>query len=417
MEFETKIIHTGQDPDKTTGAIITPIYQSTVFAQDDIGQNKGYEYTRAGNPTRATLEKCLAAIENGKYCSTFSSGINAISAVFSLLRPNDHIITTQDLYGGTYRLIEEILIHRNITATYVDGCCPENFEKAITKNTKLIWIESPTNPLLKLIDIKAVAEICKKHKVLLGIDNTFATPYLQNPLELGADIVAHSTTKYINGHSDVMGGAVIVNSDLIFEQIKSYQYLVGGTPSPFDSWLTLRGLKTLNLRMDKHCKNAKSVAEFLCNHEFVEEVFYPGLKTNPQFELAKSQMKDFGGVVSFKIKGDRANASEFFKKLKLFNLTVSLGGVESLACYPAYMTHSAIPEEKRQKLGIDNNLIRLSIGIENINDLCADIDNALRNSIVKETKPEAKITGVDFSLFRDKIKNKKTSIVKAASRG
>ncbi len=383
MEFETKTIHIGQESDPQTGAIITPIYQTSIFSFDDIGKSRGYEYTRAGNPTRNTLEMCLASLENAKHCLTFSSGVNAAAAVLSLLRPNDHVIATEDLYGGTYRLFEEVYSNQNISVTYVSGDNPENFAKAIKENTKLVWIESPTNPLLKLIDIKAVADICRANNVLLCIDNTFATPYLQNPFEFGVDIILHSTTKYIGGHSDVIGGAVITNNEDLYQQIKHYQFVVGGTPSPFDSWLILRGLKTLPVRMERHISNAMQVAEFLCGHELVEEVFYPGLKTNPQYELAKRQMKGFGGMVSFKIKGSKEEASEFFKALKLFNLTLSLGGVESLACYPVVMTHGTIPEEKKQRLGITNNLIRLSVGIENIKDILADLEQALAASAAK----------------------------------
>ena len=380
MEFQTKIIHSGQEADPQTGAIIKPIYQNSTFSLDDIDKNKGYEYSRAGNPTRESLETCLASLENAQHCLTFSSGVNAASAVLSLLRPNDHIVATEDLYGGTYRLFEEIYSRQNITVTYVSGDKPENFAEALNKDTKLIWLESPTNPLLKLIDIKAVADIAKAKSILTCVDNTFATPYFQTPLDLGADIVLHSTTKYISGHSDVIGGAVITNNDLLYEAIKHYQYVVGGIPSPFDSWLTLRGLKTLAVRMEKHEYNAFAAANFLKEHPLVEKVLYPGLEDNPQYELAKAQMKGFGGIVSFKIKGGREEAGRFFRSLKLFYLALSLGGVESLACYPTVMTHGTIPAEKKKSLGITDNLIRLSIGIEDIKDLLEDLDNALLKS-------------------------------------
>lgn len=377
MEFETKTIHAGQNADPLTGAVITPIYQTSTFSLEDIGKSKGYEYSRVGNPTRDALEECLASLENADYCLTFSSGVNAASAVLSLLRHGDHIIATEDLYGGTYKLFEEIYKRQNNFVTYVNSSSPDNFAAAIKNNTKLVWLESPTNPLLKLIDIEAVAEICRENNILLCVDNTFATPYFQNPLQLGADVILHSTTKYIGGHSDVIGGAVITDNQTLYEEIKHYQYVVGGIPGPFDSWLTLRGLKTLAIRMEKHEENAKQIANFLKKHPFVEEVFYPGLEENPQYNLAIKQMRGFGGMVSFKIKGGKEEASLFFKNLNLFHLAVSLGGVESLACHPACMTHAAIPEEKREKLGITNNLIRLSVGIEYINDLLKDIDNAL----------------------------------------
>lgn len=377
MEFQTKIIHAGQGADPLTGAVITPIYQTSTFSLEDVGKTKGYEYSRAGNPTRSALEECLASIENAKYCLTFSSGVNAASAILSLLRPNDHIVTTEDLYGGTYRLFEEIYNRQNILVDYVSGDNSQNFAKAINKNTKLVWIESPTNPLLKLIDIEEVAEICRSNGVLLCIDNTFATPYFQNPLQYGGDIIMHSTTKYISGHSDVIGGAVITNKPEIYEDIKHYQCVVGGIPSPFDSWLIMRGLKTLAVRMEAHSSNAKTVANFLKGHSLVEETFYPGFEDNPQYQLAKKQMSGFGGMVSFRLKGGKEETSKFFRSLELFHLAVSLGGVESLACYPTAMTHATIPQEKKEQLGITENLIRLSVGIEHIEDILYDIDRAL----------------------------------------
>lgn len=377
MKFQTKTIHIGQEPDSSTGAIITPIFQSSIFSFEDIGVNKGYEYSREGNPTRQALEECLASLEKAEHCLTFSSGVNAASAILSLLRPGDNIIATEDLYGGTYRLFEEIYSRQNITVTYVNGNNPDNFAQAMNKNTKLIWLETPTNPLLKLIDIQAVSKVCQSYGTLLCVDNTFATPYFQNPLLLGADIILHSTTKYINGHSDVIGGAVITNNPEIYEQIKHYQYVVGGIASPFDCWLTLRGVKTLALRMEKHESNAMQVAQFLKENNQVEAVYFPGLEDNSQYNLAKKQMTGFGGMVSFKIKGGQEEVSEFFKNLKLFHLALSLGGVESLACYPTLMTHGTIPKEKKQKFGVTDNLIRLSIGIEHINDILEDLDSSL----------------------------------------
>lgn len=383
MEFQTKTIHAGQGADPHTGAIITPIYQTSTFSLEDIGVHKGYEYTRSGNPTRAALEECLASLENAKYCLTFSSGVNAATAIIStLVRPGEHIIATEDLYGGTYRLFEEIYKRNNISVTYVNGDDAENFAKAITPKTKLIWIETPTNPLLKLIDIKKVTDVARSHNILSCVDNTFATPYFQNPLALGADMILHSTTKYIGGHSDVIGGAVITNLEPLYQEIKHYQYIVGGTPSPFDSWLTLRGLKTLSLRMDRHESNAKAVANYLQDHKSVKKVYYPGLKDNPQYDLATTQMTGFGGMVSFEVEGGRESASQIFKSLQLFHLAVSLGGVESLACYPCTMTHGTIPDEEKERLGISCGLIRLSVGIENIQDLLKDLDIAL-NLITK----------------------------------
>lgn len=376
MKFETKVIHVGQEPEKAAGSIIPPIYPSSVYTIDDIGQEKSYMYSRYANPTRDILEECLAAAENAKYCMTFASGVSAASAVLSLLKPDDHIVATRDLYGGTYKLFEEIYSKQNITASYVCGndCC--NFEDAINENTKLIWIESPTNPLLKLIDIKKTAELCRERGILLCVDNTFATPYLQNPLELGADIIIHSTTKYINGHSDVVGGAVLTNDDELYEKINQYQIVVGAVPSAFDSWLILRGLKTLNLRMERHCRNAQRVAEFLANNSEVEQVFYPGLKSNPYYNVALSQMRDFGGMVSFKIKGGKQQVDDFISALKLIKRTVSLGGIESLICSPFSTTHASLPLEMKNELGITENLVRISIGVEHIDDILEDIETA-----------------------------------------
>lgn len=379
MEFETKIIHVGQEPDVATGSVITPIYPSSIYTTCKMEDGKCYMYSRLGNPTRDALEECLASVEKAKYCVTFSSGVAAIASVLSLLKPGSHVVCTRDLYGGTYKLFEEIYSNQDVTVTYVDGDISENFEKSIKENTKLIYIESPTNPLLKLIDIIAVSAICKKHNILLCIDNTFASPCLQNPLDFGVDIVVHSMTKYINGHSDVIGGAVLTNDDDLFDKIQHYQIVAGSVPSAFDSWLTMRGLKTLSIRMERHCSNAKKVSEYLLNHNMVEEVFYPGLKTNSQYHLAVKQMKDFGGMVSFRLKGGLKEAEEFFKGLHMFKSTVSLGGVESLACHPATTTHSSLPDEMKKELGITDNLIRLSVGIEHIDDIIKDLENAFSN--------------------------------------
>jgi cystathionine beta-lyase/cystathionine gamma-synthase len=376
MKFSTKAIRTGQSADKSTGATIVPIYQTATFTQDEIGVLKEYEYTRTGNPTRTALEECLAALENGKYGLAFSSGQAASTAALSLLKQGDHVITANDLYGGTYRLFEEIYTPIGISFTYVDGTNLTEFKKAIKPETKLIWIETPTNPLLKLSDISGISKIAKSNNVLLAVDNTFATPYFQQPLELGADIVVHSTTKYIGGHSDVLGGAVIVKDANLYDKIKFYQNATGAVQSPFDSWLTLRGLKTLAVRMREHEKNSHAIAEFLSKHPHVLHVYYPGLSGHPQYELAKQQMKGFGGMVSFLIKGGYDEANSFAKNLKIFSIAESLGGVESLLCYPPAMSHASVPKEEREKRGITDNFIRLSVGIEDIEDLLTDLDQA-----------------------------------------
>ncbi len=379
MRFETKAIHIGQDADKATGATIVPIYQSATFTQESIGVHKGYDYSRSGNPTRTALEESMASIENGNYGLAFASGLAAITSVLSILRPGDNVVASDDLYGGTYRLFEKVYSPLGITFNFVDGANTSEFENSINDKTKLIWVETPTNPLLKLSDIEAISAIAKGNNILLAVDNTFATPYFQQPLDLGADIVVHSTTKYIGGHSDVVGGAVIVNDVELYEQIKFYQNAAGGVPGPFDSWLTLRGLKTLALRMQRHEENAKAIANALLENNNVVNVYYPGLSS--QVELAKKQMKGFGGMISFKIKGGFEEADKFVTSLKIFSLAESLGGVESLVSHPAKMTHASIPKEEREKRGISDNLIRLSIGIENVQDLLDDIEQALKNSV------------------------------------
>ncbi len=380
MNFSTKAIHAGQSADKTTGATIVPIYQTSTYTQEEIGKHKGYEYTRTGNPTRSALEECLAALENAQYGLAFASGLAASSAVLSILKPGDNVIASDDLYGGTYRLFENIFTPLGITFTYVDGTNIEAFESAIKPTTKLIWLETPTNPLLKLTDILEVTKIAKEKNIFTVVDNTFATPYFQQPLDLGADIVLHSTTKYIGGHSDVVGGAVLLNNHKIYENIKFYQNAAGGIPGPFDSWLILRGLKTLALRMKQHEQNARLIARILSEHPQVVKVYYPGLSSHPQHELALKQMRGFGGMISFKIKGGFEEANNFMKNLRIFSLAESLGGVESLVCYPPKMTHASIPTEERENRGITDNLIRLSVGIEDIEDLTLDIDQALIKS-------------------------------------
>jgi cystathionine gamma-synthase/cystathionine gamma-lyase len=377
MEFETRAIHEGQQPDPQTGAVIVPIYLTSTYQQDGIGQHKGYEYSRTGNPTRAALEESLAALEHGKYGLAFASGLAATTTVLSLLKSGDHIIAGDDLYGGTYRLLEQVVKNWGVTTDYVDIDQIGEFETAIQPNTKLIWIETPTNPLLKIIDIAALAKLARKHHLILVVDNTFASPYFQSPLELGADIVVHSTTKYLGGHSDIIGGAVITSDEQLYRALKFYQNAIGAVPSPFDSWLVLRGIKTLAVRMREHEKNALFLAEFLAEHSQVERIYYPGLPSHEQHQLAKKQMSGFGGMISMELKGNFQEVERFASRLKLFFLAESLGGVESLLCYPAKMTHGSLPPEERLKRGIKDNLVRLSVGIEHQLDLRADLENAL----------------------------------------
>ena len=377
MRFETKAIWVGQAADKATGATIVPIYQTSTFTQEEINKHKGYEYSRVGNPTRSALDECIASLEEGKYGLTFSSGLAAEHAIFSMLRPGDHVIAPEDMYGGTYRLIKLILEPLGINFTLTDFSDLDTIESSFLPSTKMVWIETPTNPILKVFDIEKIAELSRKRNALSVVDNTFASPYFQKPLLLGADIVVHSTTKYINGHSDIIGGAVIVNDDELYEKIKLVQKSVGAVPSPFDSWLTLRGVKTLAVRMRQHESNAFKVAYYLRKHPNVTETFYPGLEDHPDHDIAKKQMTGFGGVVSFKIRGGMNEANDFFRKLEIFQLADSLGGIESLANYSAMMTHEAFPENLRLKIGVTDNLIRLSVGIEHIDDLLADLSNAL----------------------------------------
>jgi cystathionine beta-lyase/cystathionine gamma-synthase len=381
MEFATKALHIGQAPDPVSGATILPITMSTTFTQEGVGVHKGFEYSRTGNPTRDALEACLAALEGGTYCSAFSSGSAATAAVLSILRPGDRVVAGDDIYGGTYRQLERIYRPLGITVDYVDQTSVSEFDAALAKGAALAWIETPTNPLLKLADIEALAKIAKKRGVPLIVDNTFASPYLQNPLSLGAAAVVHSTTKYINGHSDVVGGAVISLSEEIAGPVKFYQNASGGVPSPLDAWLTLRGLKTLELRMKKHCENAQALADFLETQPMVSKVFYPGLKSHPQHDLARRTLvRGFGGMVSFRLRGgtdEIETVNNFVSRLSIISFGESLGGVESLLCHPASMTHASIPLEKRLKYGIDDGLLRLSVGIEDVDDLIKDIEAAL----------------------------------------
>lgn len=377
MKFSTKAIHVGQGADPATGATITPIYQTSTFTQEAVGVTKGYDYSRAGNPTRTALEACLASLENAAHGLTYASGCAATEAIAHLLRAGDHMVVSSEVYGGTYRLFKMVMEHHGLAFTFVNPTGPADFVEAITPKTKMVWLESPTNPLLTVIDIAAIAEATQKKGCLTVVDNTFASPYFQNPLDLGADISMHSTTKYIGGHSDVIGGAVLCNDSEIYEKLKFIQKAVGAVPGPMDCYLTLRGVKTLALRMERHAFNAQKVAEHLAKHPKVAKVFYPGLSTHPQHALAKKQMSGFSGMMSFEVKGDAAAAKKVMEAFKLFSLAESLGGVESLVCYPAMMTHAAIPAAERAKIGISDGLIRLSVGIEDVGDLIADVDQAL----------------------------------------
>ncbi len=384
MKFSTRAIHVGQEADPATGATIVPIYQTSTYTQEAVGVHKGFDYSRTVNPTRVALEKQLASLEGAEYGYAFASGMAATAAVLNLLSAGDHAIVTDDLYGGTYRLFTRVLERYGVQFTYVDMSHLGAVQAAIRPNTKLLWIETPTNPLLKLIDIRALREAQDALRqaqddrgIVVAVDNTFATPYFQQPLELGADVVVHSTTKYIGGHSDVIGGVAITNDAAIAEVIKFHQNAVGGVPSPHDAWLTMRGAKTLALRMRAHEENALAVAEFLQTHPEVARVYYPGLASHPQHELAKRQMSGFGGMVSFVLNGPESRALDFANRLRYFSLAESLGGVESLICHPARMTHGSIPKEDRERRGVTDGLLRLSVGIEDVEDLLDDLSQAL----------------------------------------
>ncbi|MFO0807488.1 MAG: cystathionine gamma-synthase [Gemmataceae bacterium] len=374
--FSTKAIHAGQDADPATGATVVPIYATSTYTQAAPGDHKGYEYSRSGNPTRTALETCLATLEDGERGLAFASGLAATTAVLSTLRPGDEVAAAADLYGGTFRLLERVFKPWGLTARYTDDPSPKGFSEIITPKTKLVWIETPTNPLLQVLDIAAIAEVARKARATFAVDNTFASPYLQQPLRLGADIVVHSTTKYLGGHSDVVGGAVI-GSKALLEPIKFYQNAAGGVPGPFDAYLTLRGLKTLSVRMERHCANATTLANWLVDHSAVERVYYPGLESHAGHAIAARQMRDFGGMVSIRLKGGPTAARRFMTRTKLFSLAESLGGVESLVCHPATMTHASIPLETRLARGVDDGLIRLSVGIEDASDLRDDLAAAL----------------------------------------
>lgn len=379
MKFNTKAIHGGQENvDPAYGSVMPPIYQTSTYSQSTPGGHKGFEYSRSGNPTRAMLEQSLASIENGKHGIAFASGLAAIDAVLKLFKPGDEIISTNDLYGGSYRLFTQIFEDFGIKFHFVGMGDTSEIEKHINDNTKLIWVETPTNPMMNIIDVKAVSKVAKENKLLLAVDNTFATPYLQQPLDLGADLVMHSATKYIGGHSDLVMGSLVVKDDELADKLYFIQNASGAVCGPQDSFLALRGIKTLHIRVQRHCENGKAVAHFLKNHPKVDKVYWPGFEDHPNHDIAKSQMKDFGGMVSFTTKEDsEEGAVKVVEKLKVFTLAESLGGVESLAGHPASMTHASIPRETRAKIGIKDSLIRLSVGIEDEEDLLEDLKQAL----------------------------------------
>lgn len=378
MKFNTKTIHGGQHPDPSTGAVMPPVYNTSTFVQKSPGVHSGYEYSRAANPTRTALENALASIENGTRGLAFSSGLAATDTVMKLLKPNDEVIAMDDLYGGTYRMFSRIYSEFGIKFHFVDMNDLDKFQSLINENTKLVWVETPTNPLMKLADIAAIAKITKERNLLFAVDNTFATPYLQLPLDMGADIVMHSATKYLGGHSDVIAGALIVKDEALGEKLHFAQFATGGTLGPQDSYLVLRGIKTLHLRMQRHCENGQKVAEYLEKHPKVKRVYYPGLKSHPFYSIAEKQMKGgFGGMVSFTFaSGKKEDSVKFLEDLRVFTLAESLGGVESLANHPALMTHASIPEDKRRELGITDDLVRLSVGVEDADDLIADLEQA-----------------------------------------
>ena len=377
MEFTTRAIHAGQAADPTTGATITPIYQTSTYTQQGLGDHKGFEYSRTGNPTRAALEECLAALESARFGLAFASGMAATAAVLSVLRPGQHVIAGDDLYGGTYRYFERVLKPIGVSFTYVPARQSAAYAAAVRPETALIWAETPTNPLLALVDLTALGTLARERGLTLVVDNTFATPYLQRPLELGGQIVVHSTTKYLGGHSDAVGGAALLSDERLYADIKFYQNAAGGVPSPFDSWLVLRGAKTLAVRMRQHNENAQAIAEYLEGHPLVRRVYYPGLPSHPDYELAKRQMSGFGGMLSFAFEGTREDVDIFVRRLRIFALAESLGGVESLCCHPVSMTHGSIPQEIREARGITDTLLRLSVGLEDVRDLIADLDQAL----------------------------------------
>jgi cystathionine beta-lyase/cystathionine gamma-synthase len=377
MKFATKAVRAGIAPDPSTGAIVPPIYQTATYTLDEVGRDKGFDYSRGSNPTRAVLETNLAALESGKYGISYASGMAAVDAVLRLLSAGDHIITSDDVYGGVTRLFDQILSRFDLSFTYVDTSRPESIVEALRPSTKLLWVETPTNPLLKVTDLEVVGKIAKEHNLWLGVDSTFATPYLLRPLDWGADFVVHSTTKYLSGHNQIIGGMVVTNDEKLFEQLKFVQKSIGAVSSPFDCWLTLLGLKTLPLRMEKHSTNGQAVAEFLESHPKVSKTIYPGLPGHPQHEIAKRQMKAFSGMISFELEGGLEAGVKLMNSVKLCSLAESLGAVETMITHPASMTHASVPKETREARGLTDGLVRLSVGIEDIEDIIADLEQGL----------------------------------------
>jgi cystathionine gamma-synthase len=374
--FSTRALHIGQGPDPATGAVVQPIHMATTFAQQGVGKHKGFEYGRSGNPTRSALEECLAALEDAKHCLAFASGLGAEATLMLLLNPGDHVVYMEDVYGGTFRLFDKVLKRYGLTFSSVDASDVDRVEAAMNDRTRMVWLESPTNPLLRIVDIDAVSEIAHSRGAIVCVDNTFATPYLQQPLHLGADVVVHSATKYLGGHSDVVGGAIMLNSDELEKQLRFHQNAVGAVPSPFDCWLLLRGVKTLALRVERQCANAMEIAGALARHRAVKRVHYPGLEAHPNRSVAARQMRMFGGMVSFEV-ADEATALRTLERLRIFTLAESLGAVESLAEHPGRMTHASIPAAERHRAGVGDGLIRLSVGVEDVGDLIADLESAL----------------------------------------
>jgi cystathionine gamma-lyase len=377
--FSTRAIHVAQEPEQTTGSVITPIYQTSTYAHDDVGVHRGYEYSRTDNPTRNVVEQVVASLEGGTYGLAFASGMAAETTIVHLLQAGDHVVAGDDLYGGTFRLFNRVFEKYGLSFTYVDPSDSDRVSAAMRPETRMVWIESPTNPLLKIVDIEAVAEIAKEHSALLVVDNTFATPYFQRPLRLGADIIVHSATKYLGGHSDLVMGMIVTSRDDLHQNLKFHQNAAGGVPGPFDSWLLLRGLKTLSLRMERHHSNARSIASFLDNKPGVRRVIYPGLRSHPQHGLAARQMSGFSGIVTIELTGGEVAARQFMNRSQLFTTAESLGGVESLMDHPAIMTHASVPAAQREAAGIAGGLVRLSVGIEDEQDLLADLEAALDN--------------------------------------
>jgi len=377
FEFATRAIHAGQPTDEQTGAVTFPIYQTSTYGQETPGVNKGYVYARTGNPGRTALEECLASLEGAQFCYSAASGMAAINNILCLLQAGDHVVTCQDLYGGAYRMFTKLYAKFGVKFSFVDATNLDDIEKAFTPQTKMLWLETPSNPLLRIIDLAGASKIGRKHNAIVVVDNTFASPYLQSPLKLGADIVMHSTTKYLNGHSDVLGGASITNDAALAEQLKFFQNAVGAVPAPMDCFLNLRGIKTLPIRMDRHCANARQIAEYFVKHPKIAKVYFPGLPSHPGHEIAKRQMRDFGAMVSIELKADIEETRKFTSYIELWTLAESLGGVKSLLCQPATMTHASVDPAMRRQVGINDGLIRLSVGLEDVRDLIRDLEQAL----------------------------------------